>query len=110
MNSLKNLSLKAALLVFAGTAFMACSRDANDPGTEYAPDMYYPVAPEPLKQVELNKFNYREGGTNLRYPVAGTVARGKMAYYTHFKKDSLEAAAAFLKNPLVFNEKNLADG
>lgn len=110
MITLKNFAKKAALVALAGTTLMACSTDPNDPGTEYAPDMYYPVAPEALKQTEPNKFNYREGGSNLRLPVAGTVARGKLAYYTHFKKDSLEAAAVALKNPLVMNEQNLAEG
>ncbi|RYZ48000.1 MAG: cytochrome c [Sphingobacteriales bacterium] len=110
MKTMKNFPLKATALVFAGTALLSCGRDANDPGLEYAPDMYHSKAYEPLREIEKNEFNYREGGTNMRYPVAGTIARGKMAYYTHISKDSVEIAATRLQNPLVRNEKNLAEG
>ena len=110
MNTLKNIGFKSVLAAFAGSALVACSTADDGRGTEYAPDMYTSVAVEPFRQLESNAFNYREGGTSMRYPVAGTIARGKMAYYTHFAKDSLAEAAAALKNPLAFNAKNLAEG
>ena len=61
MKAMKNFPLKAAVLVFAGGALFSCGRDANDPGTEYAPDMYQSRAYEPLREIEKNKFNEREG-------------------------------------------------
>ena len=110
MKTLITTGFTAALLAVAGTALVSCSGAGDGRGTEYAPDMYTSPAVEPLRQTEANAFNFREGGTNLRYPVAGTIARGKMAYYTHFSKDSLAEAAAALKNPLPMTEQNLAEG
>ena len=112
MNHLKLHSLKAAVLLFAGSALFSCQRDPNDPGTEYAPDMYHSKAYEPLRETagKSNPFNYREGGGNMRYPVAGTIPRGKMAYYNHIAKDSVGIAAVKLQNPLEWNEKNFNEG
>jgi mono/diheme cytochrome c family protein len=110
MKTMTKITFRAATIAFAGSLLAACTRDANDPGTEYAPDMYHSRAVEPLREYARNEFNLREGGTNMRYPVAGTVARGHLAYYTHIPKDSVEIAASRLKNPLEFNEKNLAEG
>ena len=35
--------------------FTSCGRDYNDPGTEYAPNMYHPIAYEPYKQIKNEK-------------------------------------------------------
>jgi cytochrome c553 len=81
-------------------SLMACSRNPNDPGREYAPDMYHSVAYEPLSQItdstagawrtdrEDGKGGFYNTNTlnpqrmNMRYPVKGTVSRRN--YQTKF--------------------------
>jgi mono/diheme cytochrome c family protein len=92
-----NKLVKISVALTIAASLFSCGRDANNPGTEYAPDMYVSEAYEPYTLVEKNKFN--ELGINMRQPVAKTIARGKMPY--HISKDSLEYAAVNVKNPLV---------
>ncbi|MCS6796480.1 MAG: cytochrome c [Raineya sp.] len=115
-------------IIFSAIAMSmyACQRGPNDPGTEYAPNMYVSVAYEPYSMVKdsINKIN--PYGINLREPAQGTVARrnykttykdettgeeydlGLMVYRTH--PDSLEQAAKTLKNPLKITKQVLAEG
>jgi hypothetical protein len=39
------------------TAAASCKKDPNNPGTEYAPNMYLPVGYEPYKQEKANPIN-----------------------------------------------------
>jgi mono/diheme cytochrome c family protein len=112
MSKLSTTTILGAALLFSASSLVSCTRDANDPGSEYAPDMYHSKAYEPLRQNagEYNPYNYREGGINMRLPVAGTVPRGKLAYYNHIPKDSLAQASAKLQNPYEYNEANFAQG
>ena len=107
MKSLLNLGIKASAVIFAGAMLVACSND-QDPGLEYAPDMYHSVALDPYSQIKENKFN--PGGLNMRVPAPGTVARGKMGYNLYLSDSTAEAAGVELKNPLEYNEQNLAEG
>ncbi|NJO02176.1 MAG: hypothetical protein HC880_11240, partial [Bacteroidia bacterium] len=61
-----------ACLTFA-LALSSCRRDPNDPGTEYAPQMYVSRPYEPYSQVEYNEINPM--GTNVRHPAPNTIAR-----------------------------------
>jgi mono/diheme cytochrome c family protein len=107
MKSLLNLGIKASAVLFAGALLAACSNE-QDPGLEFAPDMYHPIPLEPYKQVKENLYN--PGGMNMREPAPGTVARGKMGYNMYLSQDTAEVAGVELKNPLEYNEKNLAEG
>lgn len=105
-HSLK-LTLQASALLFAAVASTACNR-ADDPGIEYAPQMYESIPYDPLRQVSANPVNPM--GTNERTPVVGTIARGKLAYYDHIGKDSVGIAERVLKNPYPYTKANLEEG
>lgn len=113
----RNLLVVAVLL----TAAAGCKKDPNNPGKEYAPNMYLPVGYEPYKQEKANPINPQ--GLTMRLPVAGTVARRN--YHTNFGSsdsavvdlmvynipaDSIEIAEKVLRNPVPLNEKTLAEG
>jgi mono/diheme cytochrome c family protein len=99
----------------------ACKRGENDPGKEFAPNMYLPVGYEPFKQEKANPINPM--GLTMRLPVAGTVARRN--YRTSFgdsdsatvdlmvyniPADSIAIAERVLKNPIPLTDGTLAEG
>jgi mono/diheme cytochrome c family protein len=104
--SLKHGLYAASLLLTAGLG--ACSTDPNDPGVEYAPEMYESIPYEPLRQTSFNKIN--AFGINQRTPAIGTVPRGKLAYYDHIPKDSVRIAEKTLRNPYPYTKANLEEG
>jgi mono/diheme cytochrome c family protein len=110
MNNFFRTGAKASMILFSSIALLSCGNDATDPGLEYAPDMYNPVAYEPLKQLDGNYNAFNPGGGNLRVPAAKTIARGKLDFYTRISKDSAEVAGSELKNPLSATSANLAEG
>lgn len=57
--------------------FMGCA-GGNNPGIEYAPDMYDSKGYEPYNQLDSNSLNYL--GLNMRKPADGTIALGKADY------------------------------
>lgn len=110
-----------ALMVMVMLTMVSCDRDPNNPGTEFAPNMYLPVGYEPFKQEKPNPINPQ--GLTMRLPVEGTVARRN--YKTSFGEgdsaqvdlmvynipaDSISIAEKVLKNPVPLNEKTLAEG
>ena len=104
-----NLSLRvSALLLSLGLATTACTHDGNDPGVEYAPEMYESLPYEPLRQTSFNTVN--AFGINQRTPANGTVARGKLNFYTHIPKDSVGIAERLLRNPYPYTKSNLEEG
>ena len=91
----------------AASALMSgCVSRGNNPGWEYAPDMYYSKGYEPYSQVDSNLVN--PYGMNMREPVEGTVAVGKLDYKYNLENtgDGYEASAA-LTAPV---EATLEDG
>lgn len=96
----------AALLLSTGLG--ACSTDPNDPGVEYAPEMYESIPYEPLRQTSFNKIN--PFGINERTPASGTVPRGKLSYYDHIPKDSVRIAERTLSNPYAYTKANIEEG
>lgn len=105
------------LLVIASS----CKKDPNNPGKEYAPNMYLPVGYEPYKQEKPNPVNPM--GLTMRLPVQGTIARRN--YNTKFGEgdsarvdlmvynipaDSIGISERVLKNPIPLTEKSLAEG
>ncbi|MBC6990460.1 MULTISPECIES: c-type cytochrome [Hymenobacter] len=105
-HSLK-LGLQASVILFASVLTTACNH-ADDTGLEYAPQMYESIPYEPLRQVNTNTINPM--GINERVPVVGTIARGKLNYYSHVPKDSVVIAERTLKNPYAYTKENLEEG
>ncbi|SNR40360.1 MULTISPECIES: c-type cytochrome [Hymenobacter] len=105
-HSLK-VSLQASAVLLASVFTTACNR-ADDPGVEYAPEMYSSIPYEPLKQENNNRVNPM--GTNMRVPAIGTVPRGKLNYYTHIGKDDIATAETSLRNPYTYTKDNLQEG
>ena len=64
--------------ITAATLISSCVSRGNNPGWEYAPDMYYSKGYEAYNQGDSNVVN--PYGMNMREPVAGTVAYGKLDY------------------------------
>ncbi|WP_207435871.1 c-type cytochrome [Sabulibacter ruber] len=110
MNSFFRTGAKASMILFSSVLLASCGNDEQDPGLEYAPDMYYPVAYEPLKQLADNKNAINPGGLNMRVPADHTVARGKLGFYVHISKDSAEAAGRELVNPVARTTNNIEEG
>lgn len=96
----------AALALSLGV--VSCSPDPNDPGVEYAPEMYESLPYEPLRQTSYNTIN--PFGINERDPAIGTIPRGKLAYYDHIPKDSVRIAERVLRNPYAYTKANLEEG
>lgn len=109
----RNIALGIAFATFTLVALTSCN-DNNDTGWEFAPNMYNSRAYEAMTQWRENTIN--PNGMNMRQPVAGTVSRRN--YTTSFIQDdstvindlmiynvdSLEVAAAVLKNPIPWSE------
>lgn len=117
-------------LLFAGGIFLAgCKAGGDDPGREYAPNMYHSVAYEPLSQITdedagawvnsldngrgeyYNSNKYNPFAMNMREPAPHTVARNKHSWLPYrLPKDSLVLASAKLKNPFDSTAAVLAEG
>lgn len=116
-------------LLLAGAAVLASCVEGDNPGLEYAPNMYHSVAYEPLKQItdetagdwvssidngvgeyySSNPLNAH--GMNMRIPPENTVRRNKYGYLPYrLEKDSLELAAATIKSPLPMTAEIEAEG
>jgi hypothetical protein len=70
-----NIFMLISVLVIAASS---CVSRGNDPGWEYAPDMYYSKGYEPYNQAD--SFALNPHGMSMREPVAGSVALGKSAH------------------------------
>jgi len=105
-HSLK-IGLQASAILFASVLAAGCNR-ADDPGVQYAPEMYESIPYDALKQVDANLINPM--GINQRTPVVGTVPLGKMDYYSHIPKDSVTIAERVLRNPYSYTKENLIEG
>jgi mono/diheme cytochrome c family protein len=103
-----NLSLRVSALLLSLGLASSCTRDQNDPGLEYAPEMYESIPYEPLRQTGYNTIN--AFGINQRTPATGTVPRGKLNYYTHIPKDSVRIAERVLRQPYTYTKENLEEG
>ena len=73
-NKLNIVLASLAVLV----ASSGCVSRGNDPGWEYAPDMYYSKGYEPYNQAD--SFTLNPYCMSMREPVAGSIALGKSAH------------------------------
>ena len=103
-----NLSLRVSALLLSLGLAPACTPRQDDPGVQYAPEMYEPLAYDPLKQTGFNKVN--AFGINQRTPPVATVPVGKLDYYNHIPKDSVGIAERTLRNPYPYTKANLEEG
>ncbi len=97
----------------------ACTAEGDNPGLEYAPQMYHSVPYAPLKQITnkdagkwlssiddeqgefYNSNPYNPHNMNMRVPPANTVRRTEMDILPYrVPKDSLNYAAENVMNPL----------
>lgn len=120
--------------VSAAVVLAGCSASGDNPGVEYAPNMYHAVPYEPLTQIVdkdagqwLTSIEYPDGHgefynsnnwnvrvmnspMNMRIPPANTVKRNKYGWLPYrLEKDSL-AQADRIKNPLDSTAAILAKG
>ena len=104
----------------------SCKSSHDDPGTEFAPNMYHSVAYEPMTQTagELNTIN--PYGMNMRTPVKGTVPREKFAkadgdtvngkllkmdmIARNIDKDDMASSETLLSNPYTATPENIEAG
>jgi mono/diheme cytochrome c family protein len=114
----------------AAVILASCGAGGDNPGLEYAPNMYHSVAYEPYTQITdtdagswltsieypdghaefYNSNNYNAHRMNMREPAPNTVSRNKHGWLPYrLGKDSL-AFAASLKNPLDSSAAMIADG
>ena len=106
----------------------SCGASGEDPGYEYAPQMYNSIAYEPLSQIvnedEGAWLSTREDGKgeffnsninnpnrmNMREPVANTVPRSKDGSLPYRLKQFELEAAALNENPVTLTPQVLAEG
>ena len=124
---MKNLLVYIFLVFTLSLMLLSCSADKDNPGVEYAPNMYHSTPYEPLSQVTdkeigswldsnpddnhgefYNSNPYNPYGMTMRDPVPNTVKRSSYLPY-RIPKDSLELAA-LIKNPLATTEEVLKEG
>lgn len=116
-----------AVILSGAIALIGCGADGNDPGTEYAPNMYHSIAYEPLKQIkdkdagnwvnssedEIGEYYSSNPNNpnemNMLEPVENSVKRGDYLPY-RIPTDSLAYAAANLMNPLDSSAAVVAEG
>lgn len=120
--------LKVIIPALAVVVLSGCQASGDNPGLEYAPQMYHSVPYEPLTQIKDESagswLSNREDGKgeffnsnvnneylqNVRQPVEGTVRRtnNDMLPY-RLGKDDIEAAA-LIENPFEASAEIIAEG
>jgi mono/diheme cytochrome c family protein len=122
-------------LLLSGSAIAllaACQAGGDNPGREYAPNMYHSVAYEPLSQITdesagawVNSLDARDGEyfnsnkynpfrMNMREPAPNTVKRNAHGWLPYrqkaVSKDSIPMLTANMKNPLDSTAAVVAEG
>lgn len=102
---MKKFLIPVAILALATSC---ADRDPNDPGVEYASQMYHSLPYDPYSQMKENSINPM--GLNMREPAMNTVPRQfndgatvsmEVALNYPLGQDSLEFAGRVLRNPLA---------
>lgn len=116
----------------ASALMMSCGAGGEDPGTEYAPNMYHSVAYEPYTQIEdedagrwLTSIDYRSGHAeffntnlfnpnrmNMREPAPNTVPRNALGWLPYRLPNDEQGLAQsnLLENPLDSSAAVLSAG
>lgn len=127
---MRNMQLLKSILIGVGGAVIlaGCKAGGDNPGLEYAPNMYHSVAYEPLTQVTdesagtwvnsldngrgeyFNSNKYNPHRMNMREPAPNTVKRNQQGWLPYrLGKDDLVAAAE-IKSPLDSSATIIAEG
>ena len=115
------------LLVVVALVLASCTAGVDNPGLEYAPQMYHSTPYEPLSQVQdesmgtwldsnpedghgefYNSNPYNPYGMTMLEPVENTIKRGSLP--NHIAPDDYETAAIELLNPLDSTKEVVAQG
>lgn len=104
-----NILKSIALFSIPVVSLIGCVAGGDNPGIEYAPNMYISQAYEPYTQEK--KFDYNPNGMTMRLPVFGTVAKGQQNYVYPYPNngDGYEASSLFY-SWVAPTEKNVAEG
>ncbi|MDA8886308.1 c-type cytochrome [Bacteroidia bacterium] len=105
-----NTLLKYGLvLALPAISLVSCVSSGDNPGIEYAPNMYTSQAYEPFSQEK--SFDYNPNGMTMRLPVNGTIARGQGGYiYPHANNGEGYEASASYTPWIAATESNVAEG
>jgi mono/diheme cytochrome c family protein len=85
----------------------------NNPGIEYAPDMYYSKGYEPMSQFsDSNMYRFNPYNMSMRTPVKGTVAIGQLDYQYAFDNttEGYEAAGLYNHMNIDLTEQDQLEG
>lgn len=80
--------MKYTLIFLSAISLSSCwwKAGGDNPGIEYAPDMYYSKGYEPMSQFsDEDKYRYNPYAMSMREPVKGTVAIGQLDYQYPFE-------------------------
>jgi mono/diheme cytochrome c family protein len=129
----KSYSISSLVLVVAIAIILGgCAAKGDNPGLEYAPNMYHSVAYEPLSQITdetagalvnsldsrqgefFNSNKYNPNRMNMREPAPNTVKRNQYGFLPYRKravpKDSIPLITAGMVSPLDSSAAVVADG
>lgn len=104
MNKTK-IIFSAFSITILSVVLSSCSKFKREPGSEYAPNMYYPIAYNPDQKNPATA-----DGKTAQLPVAGTIKTNGEVFHYPNTTDGYEAAGVELKNPLPVTQANLAEG
>jgi mono/diheme cytochrome c family protein len=103
--------LRFVAAMFLAALLSACTRDPNDPGLQYAPEMYESIPFDPYKQVRdsISPFKNRQ---TMQAPPEGTIPRGGVAAYEYAAGDSIKLSAGVIgmPNPIALTPEVLEEG
>lgn len=106
---LNNLIKVGFILGMPVAGLVSCTSSGNNPGIEYAPQMYVSDAYEPFSQDK--KYDYNPNGMTMRLPVNGTVARGQSIFaYPNANDADGYAASANYTSWVSPSESNVEQG
>lgn len=110
-SNVRSVRLLAAFLGLSALA-ASCGRDPNDPGIQYAPEMYESIPYEPFKQVRDSLTPFANHLT-MQIPPSGTVPRGGYLEGFEFPAgDSVRLSADVINypNPIALDSNVLKQG
>ena len=107
---LNNILKYGIILGIPALSMVSCVSSGDNPGIEYAPNMYVSQGYEPFSQ-EVDKKTYNPNNMTMRLPVNGTVARGQGSFiYPHPNTGDGYAASAGYTPWTAATKDNVAEG
>lgn len=105
--------LSLVALLGLGVLVSSCSRDRNNPGIQYSPEMYESIPLEPFTQVVDSLAPFKDK-RNQQLPPEGTIARGQFAAFDipNSEDDSIRHSDELkgMVNPVPRTAATLAEG